>query len=175
MLDVARPPRKDVTRARPAPSQPGKLPLHVPEIETRDLLTFLLKLVVIVLLIRSLLISPFNIPRNRCSPACSSATICSFPNGPMAIRATASPSIPSVRRPDHGRHAERGDVAWCSLRRAIRMRTGSSASSAPGDYLQVRGGVVYLNGQAVPKRRIDDLVIPVTASVAWQRLNVTAH
>jgi signal peptidase I len=35
----------------------------------------------------------------------------------------------------------------------------------PGDLVQVKKGVVYLNGQAVPKKRIGDLLIPVTQNM----------
>src|SRR3546814_3708582 len=35
----------------------------------------------------------------------------------------------------------------------------------PGDMISVRGGTVYLNGQAIPKQKVADLVIPVTPNM----------
>jgi len=35
----------------------------------------------------------------------------------------------------------------------------------PGDQIAVRGGTVYLNGQAIPKQKVADLVIPVTPNM----------
>ncbi len=35
----------------------------------------------------------------------------------------------------------------------------------PGDMIAVRGGTVYLNGAAIPKQKVADLVIPVTPNM----------
>ena len=44
----------------------------------------------------------------------------------------------------------------------------------PGDQIQMRGGQVFINGVAVPKRRIEDFVVPMTPSDDCSRDHATA-
>ncbi len=71
----------------------------------------------------------------------------------------------ALGRPAIGAHRSAA-TSWCSRRRRRRVRNGSSASSGlPGDKVQLVNGTVYLNGLAVPRKRIGDLVIPVTPNM----------
>jgi signal peptidase I len=134
--------------------------------ETRDLLTFLLKLAVVVVLIRSLLVSPFNIPSESMQPRLLIGDYLLVSKWPYGYSRYSIPFHPPLFS---GRvlagAPERGDVVVFASPRNPDEDWIKRVIGLPGDYIQVRGGIVYLNGQPVPKRRIDDLVIPVTPNM----------
>jgi signal peptidase I len=134
--------------------------------ETRDFLWFLVKLVVIVVGIRSLLFAPFNIPSESMQPRLLIGDYLlvskwsygysrySFPFQPNLFEGRIMERLP-----------ERGDVVVFASPRNPKEDWIKRVIGLPGDYIQMRDGVVYLNGRAVPRRRINDLVIPVTANM----------
>jgi len=134
--------------------------------ETRDFLSFLVKLVVIVSLVRSLLISPFNIPSESMQPRLLIGDYLLVSKWPYGYSRYSFPFHPNLFE---GRifagTPERGDVVVFASPRNPKEDWIKRVIGLPGDYVQVRDGVVYLNGRAVPKRRIDDLVIPVTPNM----------
>jgi signal peptidase I len=134
--------------------------------ETRELLSFLLKLALIVLVIRSLLISPFNIPSESMQPRLLIGDYLLVSKWPYGYSRYSFPFHPNLFE---GRvlegAPERGDVVVFAAPRNTDEDWIKRVVGLPGDYLQVRAGTVYLNGQPVPKRRIDDLVIPVTPNM----------
>lgn len=134
--------------------------------ETREFLWFLVKLVVIVVGIRSLLVAPFNIPSESMQPRLLIGDYLlvskwsygysrySFPFQPDLFEGRIMEKVP-----------ERGDVVVFASPNNPKEDWIKRVIGLPGDYVQMREGVVYLNGQAVPRRRIDDLVIPVTTNM----------
>ncbi|MBU0554854.1 MAG: signal peptidase I [Alphaproteobacteria bacterium] len=134
--------------------------------ETRDFLWFLVKLVVIVVAIRSLLVAPFNIPSESMQPRLLIGDYLlvskwsygysrySFPFQPALFEGRVMEKLP-----------ERGDVVVFASPNNPKEDWIKRVIGLPGDYIQMQDGVVHLNGKAVPRRRIDDLVIPVTANM----------
>jgi signal peptidase I len=134
--------------------------------ETRDLLSFLLKLALIVVVIRSLLVSPFNIPSESMQPRLLIGDFLLVSKWSYGYSRYSLPFHPHLF---DGRlfetMPERGDVVVFAYPGDPDQDWIKRVIGLPGDYVQVRGGIVYLNGRAIPKRRIDDLVIPVTANM----------
>ncbi|MDT0575275.1 signal peptidase I [Croceicoccus sp. F390] len=126
---------------------------------------FLLKLVVIVFIFRSFFYSPFNIPSESMLPRLligDYLLAAKWPYGYTRYSLPFSmPLIPGRILPDS---PERGDVAifrgtqadFDLIKRVIGL---------PGDQVQMREGQLFLNGEAVPKRRIADFLQPVTQNM----------
>ena len=87
----------------------------------------------------------------RCCRRSTSATICSSPNGPTAIRATAFRSA-SRHSTAGSSAAARSAATWSSS--ATRTENADLIKRViglPGDTVAVRGGQLILNGQPVPR------------------------
>jgi signal peptidase I len=116
--------------------------------ETRDLLSFLLKLALIVLVIRSLLISPFNIPSESMQPRLLIGDYLLVSKWPYGYSRYSFPFHPNLFE---GRvlagAPERGDVVVFAAPRNTNEDWIKRVVGLPGDYIQVRAGTVYLNGQ----------------------------
>lgn len=135
--------------------------------ETRDLLSFLLKLVAIVLVIRTLLVSPFNIPSESMQPRLLIGDFLLVSKWPYGYSRYSLPFHPALFEGRlMAKAPERGDVVVFAYPGDPKQDWIKRVIGLPGDYVQVRGGIVYLNGKAIPKRRVDDLVIPVTPNMA---------
>ncbi|HWK36892.1 signal peptidase I [Sphingomonas sp.] len=119
-------------------------------------------LVLAVLGFHSLIAKPFYIPSESMMPGLlvgDRLVVTKFPYG----FSYASPTfhvLPFIHGRLLGRMPERGDVVIVTppgaatdyIKRVIGL---------PGDRLQVRGGIVYLNGRAVPRKAMGDRLIPV--------------
>ena len=132
---------------------------------------FLLILFVLALLLRSLVVAPFSIPSGSMLPRMMIGDYLfvskwsygysrySFPFGLLSFEGRRLDGKP-----------ERGDVA------VFRFPGGGDdyvkrVIGLPGDMVQMRGGTLYLNGDAVPKVRIADYLMPVSPNSACRALN----
>jgi signal peptidase I len=134
--------------------------------ETLDFLAFLVKLVLVVGLIRSLLVSPFNIPSESMQPRLligDYLLVSKWPYGYSRYSFPFQPKLFEGRIPSG--MPERGDVIVFASPRNPKEDWIKRVIGLPGDTIQMRGGTVHLNGRPVPQRRIEDLVIPVTANM----------
>ena len=139
--------------------------------ETNETIRFFLKLALFVLILRSFIVAPFSIPSESMLPRLLIGDYLfvskwnygysrwSLPGGwvPFPTMMWSQPTRGDVvvfRSPDpapgdtdpaHDDH----DV----IKRVIGL---------PGDTVQMRGGQLILNGNAIPKQRIADFVLPLT-------------
>jgi signal peptidase I len=119
-------------------------------------------LVLAVLGFHSLIAKPFYIPSESMMPGLlvgDRLVVTKFPYGFSYVTPTFH-VLPFIHGRLFGRLPERGDVV-------IVTPPGSTTDyikrviGLPGDRLQVRGGIVYLNGRAVPRVAMGDRLIPV--------------
>lgn len=152
----------------PAPSSPTEtetVPAKPKSSEWRETLSFMIKLVIIVALFRSFLFAPFNIPSQSMLPQLYVGDylfVSKWNYGysryslPFAL-----PLIPGRLLP--GTPA-RGDVVVFRGPAEDGHDVIKRVIGRPGDSVQMRGGQVILNGKAIPKQRVADFVIPITAN-----------
>jgi signal peptidase I len=133
--------------------------------ETRDFVEFLVKLVLIVLLIRSLFVATFSIPSESMLPRLMVGDYLFVEKWPYGLSRHSFPLSPPIFKGRlFGRLPERGDVVVFKAPPSNKVDYIKRVIGLPGDTVQMRGGQVFLNGKAVPKTRVDDFVAPVTAN-----------
>jgi len=116
---------------------------------------FLLKLVLIVVIFRSFIFSPFNIPSESMMPGLVNGDQLVAAKWPYGYSRNSFPLLPGRI---FASGPERGDVVIFKhpidgtdyIKRTIGI---------PGDRVEMRGGQIILNGQPVPKVRIADFII----------------
>lgn len=124
---------------------------------------FLVTLIVFAVLLRSLVVAPFNIPSESMLPRLLVGDYLFVAKWPYGY---SRYSFPYGAAPINGRilgsEPDRGDV--------VVFKTPSDNSTdyikrvigLPGDIIQVKDGQVILNGAPVPKIRVADFIDPVT-------------
>jgi len=134
--------------------------------ETGSFLWFLVKLVIIVVAFRSFVISPFSIPSESMQPRLLIGDylfVSKWSYGYSRYSLPFHPDLFSGRI--FGSLPERGDVVVFAAPRNQNEDWIKRVIGLPGDRVQVRDGVTYLNGRAIPRQRLADFVIPVTLNM----------
>ncbi len=124
-------------------------------------------LILAVLAFHSFVAKPFYIPSESMMPGLlvgDRLVVTKYPYGYSYISPTFH-LMPFVGGRLFGSLPERGDVVIAS---PVGVRTDyiKRVIGLPGDRLQVRGGVIYLNGRAVPRVARGDSLVPVDANSA---------
>ncbi len=150
--------------------------------EWREYGTFLLKLALFVFILRSFIVSPFNIPSESMQPRLLigdyllvskwpygySEHSISLPNRVVRWFATIGVNADELSDPTKSgfrifaSQPERGDVVVFKAPPTLRDDYIKRVIGLPGDVIQMRAGILEINGVAVKKERIADFVIPVT-------------
>ena len=134
--------------------------------ETRDFLWFLAKLAVFVFVLRSFIVSPFNIPSESMQPRLLIGDYLLVAKWPYGYSRYSLPfGVPLIPGRIFASTPERGDVVVFKAPPSQKNDYIKRVIGLPGDMISVRGGTVYLNGQAIPKQKVADLVIPVTPNM----------
>ena len=136
------------------------------EEEEKPFWPFLLKLVIAVFIFRAFLFSPFTIPSESMLPRLQTGDYLAAQKWPYGYSRWSMPfNAPILPGRVFADTPERGDVVIFKhpvdksdyIKRVIGL---------PGDTVQMRSGVLILNGQAIPKQRIDDFLLPASANTA---------
>ncbi|MGD9470937.1 MAG: signal peptidase I [Novosphingobium sp.] len=136
-----------------------------PEKKEEHFLLFLIKLVAIVLIFRSFIFSPFNIPSESMLPRLMDGDYLLAAKWPYGYSRYSLPlSVPLIPGRIFASQPERGDVVIFKAPPLNDTDYIKRVVGLPGDEIQMVGGVLHLNGVAVKHERIDDLVIPVSAN-----------
>jgi signal peptidase I len=138
--------------------QPGKK-----EKKEDSFVVFLIKLVLIVAIFRSFIFSPFNIPSESMLPRLQNGDYLLAAKWPYGYSRYSLPfSVPLIPGRIFARQPERGDVAIFMAPPLNDIDYIKRVIGLPGDQIQMIGGVLHINGVAVPKVRVADAEIPVS-------------
>ncbi len=134
--------------------------------EWREYGTFLLKLALFVFILRSFIVSPFNIPSESMQPRLLIGDYLLVAKWPYGYSKYSMPfSFPIIPGRIFATQPEPGDVVVFKAPPGQRDDYIKRVIGLPGDAIQMRNGVLEINGVAVKKERIADLVIPVTQNM----------
>ncbi|WP_184475223.1 signal peptidase I [Rhizorhapis suberifaciens] len=134
--------------------------------ETGDFLLFLVKLGLFVFILRSFIVSPFNIPSESMQPRLLIGDYLLVAKWPYGYSRYSLPfSLPLIPGRILPHTPDRGDVVVFKAPPTQRQDYIKRVIGVAGDLVQVKNGVVYLNGTAIPKKRIEDLMLPVSQNM----------
>ncbi len=134
--------------------------------EWREYGTFLLKLALFVFILRSFIVSPFNIPSESMQPRLLIGDYLLVAKWPYGYSKYSLPfSLPIIPGRIFASQPTRGDVVVFKAPPTMRDDYIKRVMGLPGDVIQMRNGILEINGVAVKKERIADFVIPVTENM----------
>lgn len=168
----------------PAPVPIATAPKPVqPRSETSETIRFLVKLAVAVFILRSFIFAPFSIPSESMLPRLLIGDYLFVTKWNYGYSRWSLPyGFPPIPGRLFGRDPARGDVV---VFRSPEPAPGDTdpehadhdvikrVIGLPGDTIQMRGGQVILNGVPVPKQRIADFVLPLTANFDESKCGAT--
>jgi signal peptidase I len=144
------------------PPQPAAgQPKAKPKKEEGSFIVFLIKLVVIVLVFRSFIFAPFNIPSESMLPRLLDGDYLLAAKWKYGISRFSIPLV-SGWLPDGRLFAsqpERGDIVIFRAPPNDDEDYIKRVIGLPGDQIQMRGGVLFINGAPVKKVRIADFEV----------------
>ncbi len=134
-----------------------------PEKKEDSFPVFLLKLVVIVVIFRSFIFSPFNIPSESMLPRLLDGDYLLAAKWPYGFSKYSMPfSLPVIPGRIFASQPERGDVVIFKAPPLNDTDYIKRVIGVPGDTVQMVGGVIHLNGKPVQKDKIADFIVPVS-------------
>ena len=149
----------DATPA-PVPATPAK------KVKKEDSFpVFLIKLALVVAIFRSFFFSPFNIPSESMLPRLENGDYLLAAKWPYGYSKYSLPfGVPLIPGRIFAGQPERGDVVIFKAPPGNDIDYIKRVIGLPGDTVQMIGGQLVLNGKPVPKQRIADFELPVTAN-----------
>ncbi|MEQ1549192.1 MAG: signal peptidase I [Chakrabartia sp.] len=124
---------------------------------------FLVKLAVFVFILRSFIFAPFNIPSESMLPRLYVGDYLLVSKWPYGYSKYSMPfSLPLLPKRILATTPKRGDVAVFKAPPTNDIDFIKRVIGLPGDMIQMKGGQLFLNGVAIPKKRVADMVVPVT-------------
>jgi signal peptidase I len=141
--------------AKPAKSKPEK--------KDENFFSFLFWLVLGVVVLRSFIISPFNIPSESMLPRLLNGDYLFASKWSYGYSRYSLPfSLPLIPGRIFASEPERGDVVIFKAPPGNNVDYIKRVIGLPGDEVQIKAGQIILNGKPVPKVKVDDFVLPVT-------------
>ena len=148
-------------------AEPATKPGTKPEKQEENFFVFLIKLVVIVAVFRSFIFSPFNIPSESMLPRLVNGDYLLAAKWPYGYSRYSMPfSLPLIPGRILATQPKRGDVVIFKAPPTNQDDWIKRVIGLPGDTIQMKGGVLYINGNAVPKQKIEDFEIAVSPNTS---------
>lgn len=141
-----------------APAKPA-----APPKKEESFFSFLLWLALGVIVLRSFIISPFNIPSESMLPRLRDGDYLFATKWSYGFSRYSLPfSLPLIPGRILPSQPERGDIVIFKAPPGNDIDYIKRVIGLPGDEVQVKNGQVWLNGKPVPKVRVADYALPVT-------------
>jgi signal peptidase I len=151
----------DITEAPKAATEASAT--KIPKSETREFLGFVVKLIVTVLLLRTLLFAPFSIPSESMQPKLLVGDYLLVTKWNYGYSRNSLPfRLPLFSGRVFSSLPERGTVVVFKAPPSNEVDFIKRVIGVPGDRIQMKGGQLFLNGTAVPKKRLPDFLVPVS-------------
>lgn len=162
----------EIEAAEPAPAAPKAKK----ESSLRETVRFLLFLFLAALVLRSFIVAPFSIPSGSMLPRMMIGDYLfvakwpygysrfSFPLGILQFDGRFLESAP-----------ERGDVVVFRLPAPGGQDFVKRLIGFPGDTVEMKEGVLFLNGREVPRTRVADYLMPVSANTPCRTVDPSAR
>ncbi|MBY4636676.1 signal peptidase I [Sphingopyxis sp. XHP0097] len=156
-----------MTAENSPPNTPSPTPAPVSaKEEAVDTLRFLGLLAIAVLIFRSFFLSPFNIPSESMQPRLLIGDYLLVNKMAYGYTKHSLPfSVPLIPGRLFGRTPERGDVVVFKAPPLAKDDWIKRVIGVPGDTIQLRDGIVWLNGEPLKREPMADFVIPVTPNM----------
>ncbi|MEO5865551.1 MAG: signal peptidase I [Sphingomonas sp.] len=149
----------------PAPDVPARKPKS----ETRETVTFLVKLVLVVAIFRSFFFSPFYIPSESMLPRLYIGDYLFISKWNYGYSRWSLPfGLPLIPGRIFAGSPARGDVVVFRGPAGDDHDVIKRVIGLPGDTIQMRSGQLILDGQAVPKVPVADFTLPLTPNYSTQ-------
>lgn len=156
----------DINMAATAGTEESAITAKKPESEWKDFGKFLIKLAIFMMILRSFIASPFNIPSESMHPRLLIGDYLLVAKWPYGYsKHSIVFGLPIIPGKIFASLPKRGDVAVFKAPPTQRDDYIKRIIGLPGDQIQMRGGVLFINDIAVKKQRISDFVIPVTQNM----------
>lgn len=127
--------------------------------------SFLAWLVLGVVILRSFIISPFTIPSESMLPRLLTGDYLFATKWSYGFSKYSLPfSLPLIPRRILASQPDRGDIVIFKAPPGNDVDYIKRVIGLPGDEVQMKGGQVWLNGKAIPKVKVADFVVPVSAN-----------
>ncbi len=127
---------------------------------------FLIKLVIFMTVLRSFIFSPFNIPSESMQPKLLIGDYILVSKWNYGYSKNSLPfSAPLIPGRIFASEPEQGEVVVFKAPLTNGLDYIKRVIGLPGDIIQMRDGILEINGVAAKKEKIDDLVIPVSEGV----------
>ncbi len=165
------------TEATTTAQMPDSAAENTPARKEDSFFLFLLKLVVIVMIFRSFVFSPFNIPSESMQPRLVNGDYLLAAKWPYGFSRYSLPlDLPLLpQKRVLADLPQRGDVVIFKQPPLNELDYIKRVIGLPGDTVQMVGGQLYLNGMPVPKQRIPDFEIEITPNTECYSLQFIAR
>ena len=134
-----------------------------PQPKEENFFVFLLKLLLIVVIFRSFIFSPFNIPSESMLPRLMNGDYLLAAKWPYGYSKYSLPfSLPLIPGRLLAGQPQRGDVVIFKAPPLNDTDYIKRVVGLPGDRIQVIDGQLFINDKPVPRQRLADFEVPVT-------------